>query len=257
MKSTAKQWIYAVLITGLMLLTPVIGIWGPFNNGDFGGQPSYELFLPAGYAFFIWAVINIGLFSLGIWQGLPSQRHNKRAQAAAPWLVATVLGNGVWIVLAGSIETIIWTVPTIIFMEVTGWFAYLRLGIGRVQEAEGERWLHFPLQVYVGWLSVATIANTAAALNKLGWNGWGIDPVIWTLVMIVAAVIVAWGVGWLMGHDNVYRGVFVWAFVGIFVAQLETPVVAWAALAAAVVIVGMIVWTSSPRATGKRLETVS
>jgi hypothetical protein len=241
MKPTVRQWIHAVIITGSVVLTPIVGIFGPFNNDNLAGQRKTELFLPAGYVFSVWSVIYLGLFALGIWQGLAAQTDNERARRAAPWLSATAAGNVLWILFAGSFATVLWTVPVLIFMEITAWVAYFKLQVGNPTLPAVEKWLHIPLQIYIGWLSVATIANSAAALNAIGWDGWGISPLMWTLIMLAAATAVAWIVGQLVNHDNIYRAVFIWAFIGIFVEQLAYPVVAWSALAAAGVVLAMII----------------
>ncbi|GHF45445.1 hypothetical protein HNQ07_002265 [Deinococcus metalli] len=234
-----------------VVLTPVLGALGAFQNGN-GPVPSRELFLPADYAFTIWSVNYVGLFALGVWLLQRAQAANPRARAAAPWLAVTAAANVVWIVLAGSVALTPWTVPALIVMEVAAWVAYLRLMVPRPAPTRTERWLRVPLRIYLGWLSVATIANSAAALNALRWSGWGVSPVTWTLVMIAAATAVAWVVGRLAGHDNVYRAVFVWAFVGITVGQAGTPAVAWASGIAAVAVLGMIGWTWPRSAPGHR-----
>ena len=243
MKNKLSQWINAVLITGSVIFTPIVGIFGPFNNGNPEGQNTTELFLPAGYAFSIWAVNYLGLFALGIWQGLPAQANNERARRAAPWLSATAVGNVLWILFAGSVETVPWTVPALIFMQISAWVAYFKLKVGDPELPALERRLHIPLQIYLGWLSVATIANMAAVLNVLGWDGWGISPVTWTVIMTAAGTALAWEVGRQVNHDNIYRAVFVWAFVAIFVKQQAYPAVAWSALAAGGVVLAMIVGT--------------
>lgn len=254
MKPTRNQWINAILITVCVSVTPFVGLLGPFQDGNLSGQSTGELFQLAGYAFSIWAVIYSGLFALGIWQGLATQADNVRARRAAPWLSATALGNIVWIFLASSPFAIPWTVPVLVFMGITGWIAYFRLHVGNPDLPAVERRLHIPLQIYVGWLSVATVANTAAVLSALGWNGWGISPVTWTIIMLVVAVGVAWIVGRLVNDDNIYRAVFVWAFVALFVEQQEYPLVAWSALVAAAVVLAMIAVTW-PRARRSVLTT--
>lgn len=243
MKPTRNQWLNAIIITVSVSVTPFVGLFGPFRDGNLAGQRTGELFQLAGYAFSIWAVIYSGLFALGIWQGLAGQADNARARRAAPWLSATAIGNIVWIFLAGSAFAIPWTVPVLVFMGITGWVAYFRLQVGNPDLPTVERRLHIPLQIYVGWLSVATVANSAAVLSALGWNGWGISPVTWTIIMLVAAVGVAWLVGRLVGDDNIYRGVFVWAFVALFVEQQAYPLVAWSALVAAGFVLAMIIVT--------------
>ena len=240
MNSNLSRKLCGVIVIFSVLFTPVVAIFGPFQNGD--NRTPTELFLPADYAFSIWGVIYLGLLELGVWLLLPRQGANPRANSAAPWLAVTALFNVLWILLAGSSRTLPWTVPTLIVMEVSAWLAYFRLGVHwNATLPRAERLLYVPLQIYVGWLSVATVANSATALSVLGWGGFGIDDVSWTLIMLFVATGLAYAVGRAAGQDNVYRAVFVWAFVAITVAQWSVPVVAWTAAVMSALVLLMIV----------------
>jgi hypothetical protein len=244
MSERIRRFLLGFLIVGSVIFTPIFGTFGPFNNGQ-SASSTREYFLPAGYAFSIWAVNYIGLIALGIWQALPAQMDNSRARASAPWLAVTAIFNIVWIVLAGDRALVPWTVPTLIIMEVSAWIAYLKLDVANNPDfPRTERFLHIPLQIYVGWLSVATVANTAAALNVLGWDGFGISPINWTVIMLIVSTVLAGIVGWLVKDDNIYRAVFAWAFVGIVVEQRNVPIVALTASIMTIIILLMIVVTN-------------
>jgi len=103
---------------------------------------------------------------------------------------------------------------------------YVRLGIGKERVARNDKWwVHIPLSIYFGWISVATIVNVAIALYSLNWNGWGIRPQVWTVIMLViAAAIAAIIIG--QRRDIAYPLVFVWAFVAIAIRQMNIPLIA-------------------------------
>ena len=250
MNEATCRWLYCVLITGSVVLTPIVGIWGPFADGSGAAPPEREYFLPAGFVFgTVWTIIYVGLAAYGIWQALPGQREDQRVRRALPWLAGTALGNVLWIALAGSLDTVPWTVPALIFVEVTAWVAYFGLGIPRGEVASStEKWLQAALRVYTGWLSVATIANTSAALIVLGWEGFGIALQTWAVIMLVVATVLAGVVGRSVNHDNVYRAVFVYAFVGIMIQQRDVPAIVWTAAAGALAIAAMITATWGWRA---------
>lgn len=42
-----------------------------------------------------------------------------------------------------------------------------------------------PFSVYLGWISVATIANISYVLVEIGWVGFGISEVVWTIVCLL------------------------------------------------------------------------
>ena len=245
MNEATRRWLYCVLITGSVVLTPIVGMWGLFAHGSGTPPAGREYFLPAGFVFgTVWTINYLGLATYGIWQALSGQRNNQRVRRALPWLAGTALGNVLWIALAGSLETVPWTVPTLIFMEVTVWVAYFKLGIPSGEAASStEKWLQAALRVYTGWLSVATIANTAAALIVLGWDGFGIAPQTWAVIMLMAATVLAGVIGRLVNDDNIYRAVFVYAFIGIMIQQRDVPAIVWTAAGGALAIAAMIATT--------------
>ena len=97
---------------------------------------------------------------------------------------------------------------------------YLRLGTGKTKVSAAETWLvRVPFSIYLGWITVATIANATQLLNFLGWNGGPISPEVWTVIMLAAAVIIA-ALMAVTRRDVGYHAVLVWAFIGI---ALSTP----------------------------------
>ena len=92
-----------------------------------------------------------------------------------------------------------------------------------------ELWqVRWPFSLYLGWISVATIANISAMQSALGWNDLGIDAVAWTLVKLAIAGAITVVVV-LRRHDFVYGLVVAWAAFGISAGQAATPAVAGAA----------------------------
>jgi hypothetical protein len=116
---------------------------------------------------------------------------------------------------------------------------YLTLDIGRRQVSGGMRWLvHLPFSIYLGWITVATIANVTALLSYWNWSGWGIGPEAWTVIMLAIATAVGGLVSFTRG-DIAYAAVLIWAFAGIAVKHSDTSAVAtaaWAATAATAIL---------------------
>jgi hypothetical protein len=111
---------------------------------------------------------------------------------------------------------------------------YLRLEIGRARAKGLERWaVDVPFSLYLGWISVATIANISAVLRYLSWSGWGLSAEAWAVIMIVATG--ALGLAVLATRrDIAYALVLIWAAAGIAVKQTTASTVmaaAWALVA--------------------------
>jgi hypothetical protein len=120
-----------------------------------------------------------------------------------------------------------------------------------VRVSAGERWLvHLPFSIYLGWITVATIANVTDVLDYAGWNGGGIPPEAWAMIMLAAGVILGFLMAFTRG-DIAYGLVLIWAFVGIAVKQADTASVATSAWGAAgLVVVSMVAATLYRRGEG-------
>ena len=76
-----------------------------------------------------------------------------------------------------------------------------------------------PFSLYVGWLSVATIANITSWLVHIGWTMRGISDIVWTCAVIVVATLLALMALWRKA-DIVYAAVIVRAFLGILLKRI-------------------------------------
>jgi len=113
---------------------------------------------------------------------------------------------------------------------------YLRLGIGKTAVAMKERLaVHLPVSVYLGWISLATIANTASVLNVL-IPGIPLDvQALWTAVVIVVALVIT--ILMIIRRNEIaFPLVVIWASVGIAVKQMATQTIYATALSAAIII---------------------
>jgi translocator protein len=197
-----------------------------YNNRGTGDVSAYynNLFVPAGYIFAIWGIIYIAILAYSIYQALPAQAENPALGAIAPVYIASCIANCVWLFLWHFLQIRI----TIIFMAillVCLLFIYLRLNIGKSHVSKSMQWLvHIPFSIYLGWISVATIANVSALLstpNGLSWSGWGISPAAWTIIVMAVAMLLAFLMA-AIRQDTAYNLVIIWALSGIGVKQVAT-----------------------------------
>jgi hypothetical protein len=96
---------------------------------------------------------------------------------------------------------------------------YLRLGIGKSTVSIREKLaVHIPFSVYLGWITIASIANVAVALVSLNWDGFGISPETWAILIVIVALVISILVV-ATRKDVAYGMVIVWAMIGIAVKQ--------------------------------------
>ena len=235
----------------VLAVIATIAINGLANALPINNQTTAEIsdrfqvyFIPAGYVFSIWGLIYLGLIIFAVFQALPAQRDNPRLGRIGYLFAASCLANIAWLFL-WHYEQFPWTLLAMLSLLVLLIVIYLRLGIGQVEVSSTEKWLvQIPFSVYLGWITVATITNVTSLLDYWNWNGWGVSDEVWTIIMLVAGLIIASLVNLTRG-DIAYMLVVVWAFVGIAVKHMETPVVATAAwvvsvLAVLVLVVGVV-----------------
>jgi hypothetical protein len=213
-------------------------------NGQTTGQISDRFdvyFVPAGYVFAIWGLIYLALIGYSVYQALPTQRENPRLQRTGWLYVVSCAANVAWLFL-WHYEIFRWTIVAMAALLLLLIAIYVILGIGRSRVPTAETWLaRVPFSIYLGWITVATIANATALLDYLHWDGWGIAPEWWAVIMLVAGAIIAALVSLTRG-DVAYILVIAWAFAGIAVKQSATTLVAATASAmAALVLLTLLV----------------
>ena len=228
-KDTLRQAINIVVI----IVT--LAVNGLANAIPFNGQTTGEIsdrfhvfFVPAGYVFAIWGVIYLGLIGFAFYQALPSQRENPRLRKVGYLFAVANLANAIWLFFwhYNLFVLSLLTMLTLLGLLIA---IYLILGIGRTSVSAGERWLvHLPVSIYLGWISVATIANVTDVLYDIDWNGFGIEPQSWAVIMLAVAVVLATIIA-LTRRDVAYLLVLVWAFAGIGIKQSAAKFVATSA----------------------------
>jgi len=232
--------VIAVIVVNILAnALPLNGL----NTGEISDR--FDIyFVPAGYVFSIWLLIYLGLMAYAIFQALPAQKENPRLRSIGYLFLLSCLANIIWLFL-WHYEVFLFTLVAMLILLLSLIAIYLRLDVGRVRVSRGEKWfVHIPFSVYLGWISVATIANASQLLYYLGWNGWGIPPEIWAVIMLAVGVILSAAMS-LTRADIAYSLVLIWAYVGIAVAQAGTPVVvasAWigAGLILVLLVIGVV-----------------
>ena len=192
-------------------------------------------FTPAGYVFAIWGIIYTLLGVFVVYQALPKQKDKPFQKQIGALFILSSIFNVAWLFL-WQYNYITTSVVLMFALLATLSTIYLRLGIGKSAAPRTEKLgVHLPFSVYLGWITVASIANVAAALVSVGWDGfgWGAETggvlamgiaLIVTLIVIVAR------------KDVAYSLVVVWALVGIAFKQNVDPFIALIAQETTVVI---------------------
>ena len=183
-----------------------------------------NLFVPAGLTFSIWGLIYVLLICYGVYQLAavfrkdPPEYHTKIG-----WLfVLASVENCAWI-FAWHYQQVLLSLLIMAALFLTLLFLYLKLDIPKLPLSKRDRWfVQLPFSVYFGWITVATIANVTGWLVSVNWNGFGITPVFWAILVIAVAAFIAIAM-LLTRKDVAYSLVIIWALLGIAIKRLDRP----------------------------------
>jgi hypothetical protein len=230
MKDTLRQITVFITILATIMINvlanalPLNGL----NTGEISDR-FQVYFVPAGYVFSIWGLIYVGLIAYAIFQALPSQRHNPRLRATGWWIALGGLANSAWIFL-WHYEQFSLTILAMLVLLATLIVTYLRLGIGRTTVSTAEKWaVRVPFSIYLGWITVATVANVTSVLDYLKWDGFGIAPETWMMIVLLAVLVIATLMNFTR-RDIAYTLVILWALAGISIkhaAIAEVAIPTW------------------------------
>ena len=241
-KDTLRQ-IANILSVVLALTVNILASTLPLNGQNTGeiSDRFQVYFVPAGYVFAIWGVIYLGWIAFAVYQALPAQKENPRLRRLGYLFALSGVFNAAWLFCwhYNAFGLSVLVMLTLLGLLIA---STLRLGVGLTPVSVAERWsVDVPFSVYLGWISVATIANVTDWLYFVGWGGLGIAPQVWAVILLVVASAVGLGMA-LTRRDSGYLLVFVWSFAGIAVKQAATPLVATSAWAAALAALGLAVY---------------
>ena len=225
----------------------VLGLNGKTTGGISDLYP--VLITPPGSLFLIWTVIYFLLLAFVVYQALPSKKGASFHPKISYYFILSCAANMVWLFLWHWGYVVLSVIPMFLLL-LSLIVIYIRLGIGRGKVPISDRLaVHLPFSVYLGWITVAPIANVAAALNSLGLDGLGLGEVTWTVLVIAIAVLIT-GVVLVTRSDIAYSLVIIWALAGVATKQSAIQTLSMASIAGIVIIVIVLVAVTALRMRG-------
>lgn len=207
-------------------------------NGQTTGEISNRLpvlFTPAGYVFSIWSVIYVLLiiWVIGLWRNR-LKKETLFERRSLLFILSSVF-NIAWIFL-WHYEYFFLTVVVMISLLLTLIVLYCTYPL-----LDNRLSGRLPISIYLGWISVATIANISYVLTVYEWSGWGLSDPLWAVIMLTIGAAIALHIRF-HHYDIAFPTVFIWAFIGIAIKNgFEELLVMTAALfLSTVLLVGII-----------------
>jgi hypothetical protein len=207
----------------------------------------YEsFFTPAGITFAIWGLIYVSLLAFCIYHLVHAfskhadERVNQDVTKIGYLFIVNTLATTAWVYAFLGNQLLLSVICMLIQL-----YSLLQIQLKlNIFDSHRSFWTkafsQFPLSIYFAWICIATIANISVYLLSMEWNGWGLAPNLWAILLIGIATFIS--VFMVFVRKNIFFGlVVVWALYGILLKRQPdlTPAsqtVVTAALAAMVLL---------------------
>ncbi len=241
---TVLSTLVMITVNALATILPINGITTAEISDSY-----FDLFAPTGLTFAIWGLIYLLLLGYTGYQWVASQKSsssNFDFGFLNRWFIIANLVNAIWI-FAWHYDLI--GVSLVLMLFLLGCLIAINLFLTTQQIAHNEkRWITLPFRIYLGWITVATIANVTTWLVSIGFDGMGIAPEIWTALILIVGVIISGYTMWFF-RSVAYGLVIVWAYFGIYLKHTSAvefnnayPLVIYTVIAMMVVLVLEGLW---------------
>lgn len=213
-----------VLFIGVVVVNALASIL-PINGMDTGELSDLypNLFVPAGLTFSIWGLIYLLLLGMVINQLVLAVREKGSGMlslAGSRVLGVNFLLNMAWI-LAWHYKLVGLSLLIMIGLLLTLIYLFREVDSMSLSSTGQKLFVLVPISVYLGWISVATIANVTTWLVNMDWAGFGISSASWTIVVVLVGGIL--GVLMLRLRKSLaYAAVILWAYLGIVLKRMAT-----------------------------------
>ena len=206
----------------VLLFVGVIAVNGAANalpiNGLTTGAVSDlypNLFTPAGFAFSIWGLIYSGLLAFLV--RIFSTSDTQLVSKLFPWFAINSLANMAWIF---AWHYLLVTLSMLLMLVLLMSLVFLTKQLKQQTAPSKEtRFFSAVFEIYLGWITVATVANFTALLVDFNWNAFGISEVYWMLIVLPVIVLVA-TIVYFKHSSWVYLLPIIWALYGIHAKHL-------------------------------------
>lgn len=234
----------AVLVFAFLM--PVVAwmsqnrMFGP-DNGTISDQYP-TLLVAAGYAFAIWGLIFLWDAGFALWQ---LRQRSPQVARIRPAAAAGFALTAVWMPIF-SME--LYWLALLVIWAALACMAYCAVVLSRAPSPSPQQrwWAWAPLSLHAGWLSLASLLNTAQVI--VAYRLLSTERMLgWSLMLFAALAALLLVLNARMRGNLGYVLAAAWGLVAVFVKQSQwalpgASMAAWVALALAVALVAQSAW---------------
>lgn len=207
-----------IVVNALANVLPINGL----NTGEISDMYP-NLFVPAGITFSIWGLIYLLLIIWVVFQFRSASSNPEEVRRSFPWFIMTCIANILWIFTWHYLLPLL-SLAVMLLLLLSLIKLYRSMGIGWNSAPASVRYIHhLPVSVYLGWISVATIANVTAVLVHYNWGGFGLSEPFWTVLVMIVGILL--GLAMIVRRgDIIHPLVVLWAYIGILIKRTTAEV---------------------------------
>jgi len=148
------------------------------------------------------------------------QYNNEYIGKIGAWFIIASLANIAWIFL-WHYEFVTISLLAMVILFISLLMIYLKLDIGLSKISLKEKIaVHATISIYLGWITVATIANVTAVLVTLNVGDLLLGESIWTILVIAVAALIT--ILMIVKRKEIaYVLVIIWALLGIAIKRFN------------------------------------
>jgi hypothetical protein len=181
-----------------------------------------NLFVPAGLTFSIWGLIYTLFLGFVVWQLVDLYKKNSTGitKKIGIWFLLSCVAN-IGRMFAWQYQQVRLSVIIMLFFLVVLIVIANKVQLGKRLWTLWDKYLvQVPFSIYIGRISVATIANITTLLVTIWRNAWGLSDIVWTNIVIIVATILAL-LSLYKKYNIIYALVIIRAFIGIIIKRID------------------------------------
>lgn len=233
--------IFPVLTLAVVLIVNFLANYLPIGGRTTGEVSDVypSLFTPAGFTFSIWGLIYLFLVFYVVYQLLGVNRERKIFDRINRHFVVNCTANTLWI-FAWHYDLISLSLALMVIILGSLIAIYRHIKNPEFRAFRDRLFVRVPFSLYLGWITVATLANISVEQTVLEMDNWLVTKTVWVFMELA----LAGAVGTVMiirYRDPIFGGVVAWAAYGITNKQAAYPEVAGAAATVMILVLVILI----------------
>ncbi|MBX9809347.1 tryptophan-rich sensory protein [Candidatus Gracilibacteria bacterium] len=205
---------YLLFIVSLITIGWTTWLSVPYFGYPLGGYSQADIsnmypnaITPAGFTFSIWSTIYLSWLALGL---SILFKKTKITNKQSIWYSVAILLTGIWLIPWGYNMIGLSLIIMLILLGILKYVFHLTRNAPKT--------LRYSVDLTLGWINIATVANITIYLVSIGFTGGDISEIYWAIgILGVASILTAYYQ--CRYHTYIISLVFLWTLFGVWVAH--------------------------------------